>query len=208
MSAGAVSGRPRSPPHSGTEAMRWRRRRPGSHGRRFRNGRRELAAGVPIPGRIRRPGAGRPCLEQIRPELTETLVVLIEPVTRGDPMSPLRWTWKSKAKLAGAVTAQGWPVSASTMGRLLHRLGFRLYALQKTREGGAHPDRNAQFEHINATATAFIRRQQPVISAGTTKKELVGDFKNAGREWQALGTASHPHPFHGNWNSELRPRPT
>ena len=166
----------------------------------IRNGRRELAAGVPIPGRIRRPGAGRPDIEQIQPGLTEALVILIEPVTRGDPMSPLLWTCKSKAKLAGALTAQGWPVSASTVGRLLHGLGFRLHALQKAREGTAHPDRNAQFEHINATAAAFIGRQQPVISVDTKKKELVGDFKTAGREWQPTGTAERVrvHDFPGD----------
>ena len=165
----------------------------------IRNGRRELAEGVPLPWRIRRPGAGRPGIEQIQPGLTEALVILIEPVTRGDPMSPLRWTCKSKAKLAGALTAQGWPVSASTVGRLLHGLGFRLHALQKAREGTAHPDRNAQFEHINATAAAFMQRQQPVISVDTKKKELVGDFKNAGREWQPTGTPERVrvHDFPG-----------
>src|SRR5712671_262391 len=97
----------------------------------IRNGRRELAAGVPIPGRIRRPGAGRPDIEQIQPGLTEALVILIEPVTRGDPMSPLRWTCKSKAKLAGALTAQGWRVSSTTVGHLLRALGYRLQALRK-----------------------------------------------------------------------------
>lgn len=135
----------------------------------IRNGRRELVAGIPISGRIRRPGAGRPDIEQIPPGLTEALVILIEPVTRGDPMSPLRWTCKSKAKLAAALTAQGWSVSASTVGRVLHGLGFRLHALQKAREGTAHPDRDAQCEHINATATAFILLQQPVISVDTKR---------------------------------------
>jgi hypothetical protein len=86
----------------------------------IRNGRRELAEGVPIPGRIRRPGAGRPTIEDLQPGLTQALVILIEPITRGDPMSPLRWTCKSKAKLAAALTVEGWPVSASTVGRLLH----------------------------------------------------------------------------------------
>jgi hypothetical protein len=166
----------------------------------IRNGRRELAEGVPIPGRIRRPGAGRPDIEQIQPGLTEALVILIEPVTRGDPMSPLRWTCKSKAKLAGALTAEGWSVSASTVGRLLHGLGFQLHALQKAREGSAHPDRNAQFEHIAATAAGFLRRHQPVISVDTKKKELVGDFKNAGREWQPTGTPERVrvHDFPGD----------
>jgi Rhodopirellula transposase DDE domain len=86
-----------------------------------------------------------------------------------------------------ALTAHGWPVSATTVGKLLDGLGYRLHALQKAREGAAHPDRNAQFEHINASATAFIGRGQPVISVDTKKKELVGDFTNAGREWQPTG---------------------
>jgi hypothetical protein len=96
--------------------------------------------------------------------LTAALEALVDPVTRGDPTSALRWTCKSKAKLAAALTAQGWHVSATTVGRLLHELGYRLQALQKTLAGTSHPDRNAQFEHINATATAFLQRQQPVIS--------------------------------------------
>jgi len=124
---------------------------------------------------------------------------LVEPLTRGDPMSPLRWTCKSAAKLAGALTAQGWPVSATTVGKLLDGLGYRLHALQKAREGAAHPDRNAQLEHINATAAAFTRRGQPVISVDT-KKEFVGDFKNGGREWQPTGAAERVrvHDFPGD----------
>ena len=87
-------------------------------------------------------------------------------------MSPLRWTCKSTARLAGALTAQGWPVSATTVGKLLHGLGYRLHALQKAREGAAHPDRNAQFEYINACAADCIAHEQPVISVDTKKKEL------------------------------------
>ena len=152
----------------------------------IRNGRHELAQGV-TTDRIRQPGAGRPGIEDTQPGITEALDLLVEPMTRGDPMSPLRWTCKSAAKLAGALTAQGWPVSATTVGKLLDGLGYRLHALQKAREGAAHPDRNAQFEHINATAAAFMRRGQPVISVDTKKKELVGDFTNGGREWQPTG---------------------
>ena len=165
-----------------------------------RAGRLELAAGVTTGGRIRRPGAGRPDIEQTQPGVTEALNLLVEPLTRGDPMSPLRWTCKSAAKLAGALTTQGWPVSATTVGRLLRGLGYRLHALQKAREGAAHPDRNAQFAHINATAGAFIARGQPVISVDTKKKELVGDFKNAGREWQPLGAPERVrvHDFPGD----------
>jgi hypothetical protein len=154
----------------------------------IRNGRREVADGVDAAGRIRRPGAGRPDVEQTQPGVTEALDLLVEPLTRGDPMSPLRWTCKSRAKLAAALTAQGWRVSSTTVGHLLHALGYRLQALRKTQEGTSHPDRNAQFEHINAAAAVFLSQQQPVISVDTKKKELVGDFKNAGREWQPTGT--------------------
>lgn len=152
-----------------------------------RAGRLELAGGVTTAGRIRRPGAGRPDIEQSQPGVTEALDLLVEPLARGDPMSLLRWTCKSAAKLAAALTTPGWPISATTVGRLLRELGYRLHALQKAREGAAHPDRNAQFDHSNATAGAFIARGQPVISVNTTKKELVGDFKNSGREWQRRG---------------------
>jgi len=154
----------------------------------IRNGRRELERGVEVTERIRRPGAGRPCLEEQQPGLTAALERLVEPLTRGDPMSPLRWTCKSKAKLAAALTATGWRVSATKVGHLLHDLRYRLQVVRKTREGASHPDRNAQFEHINATATDFLQRRQPVISVDTKKKELVGDFKNAGQEWQPQGT--------------------
>ena len=98
-----------------------------------------------------------------------------------------RWTCKSRAKLAAALTQRGWRVSSTTVGRLLRKLGYSLQAAQKRREGTAHPDRNAQFEYINATAVRFLRRRQPVISVDTKKKELVGQFKNAGREWQPTG---------------------
>ena len=166
----------------------------------IRNGRRELAHGVEATGRIRRPGAGRPDVEQTQPGVTEALDLLVEPLTRGDPMSPLRWTCKSRAKLAAALTAHGWRVSSTTVGHLLHALGYRLQALRKTQEGTSHPDRNAQFEHINAAAAAFLSQQQPVISVDTKKKELVGDFKNAGREWQPTGTPEpvRAHDFPGD----------
>ena len=154
----------------------------------IRTGRRELAAGVAPTTRIRRAGAGRPGIGDTQPGVTAALEALVEPLTRGDPMSPLRWTCKSRAKLTAALTAQGWDVSSTTVGRLLHALGYRLQAVRKSREGAAHPDRNAQFEHINTTATACLQRQQPVISVDTKKKELVGDFKNAGQEWQPSGT--------------------
>ncbi len=154
----------------------------------IRKGRRELEQGVELTGRLRRLGAGRPSLEKAQPGLTVALEQLVEPLTRGDPMSPLRWTCKSKAKLAVALAEQGWKVSATKVGHLLHALRYSLQVVRKTREGTSHPDRNAQFEHINATAENFLRRHQPVISVDTKKKELVGDFKNAGKEWQPKGT--------------------
>jgi len=154
----------------------------------IRKGRRELAQGIEPTTRIRRPGAGRPAIADAQPGVKAALEALVEPVTRGDPTSPLRWTCKSRAKLTAALTSQGFRVSSTTVGRLLHELGYRLQSVRKGREGTSHPDRNAQFEHINATAAAFMERHQPVISVDTKKKELVGDFKNAGREWQPTGT--------------------
>jgi hypothetical protein len=99
-------------------------------------------------------------------------------------MSPLRWTCKSRAKLVAALAKEGWRVSSTSVGRLLNRLGYCLQAVQKSREGVSHPDRNAQFEYINTTAADYLQRREPVISVDTKKKELVGNFKNGGREWQ------------------------
>ena len=166
----------------------------------IRKGRRELAQGVEATPRIRRPGAGRPVLDASQPGLRAALEALVEPLTRGDPSSPLRWTCKSRAQLTAALTQAGWRVSSTTVGRLLNALGYRLRSVRKNREGTAHPDRNAQFEYINATAAAFLHRQQPVISVDTKKKELVGDFANAGREWQPAGTPEvvRVHDFPGD----------
>lgn len=158
----------------------------------IRAGRREIASGALLPGRIRRPGAGRPGIQQSQPGIKQALEKLVDPLTRGDPQSPLRWTCKSRAKLTEALVQAGWRVSSTTVGRLLHELGYRLQAVRKSREGRSqHPDRNAQFEYINAKADAFLRRAQPVVSVDTKKKELVGDFKNAGREWQPKGQPEH-----------------
>jgi hypothetical protein len=154
----------------------------------IRNGRRELEEGCPVGDRVRRPGAGRPFLEKGQPGLTAALEQLVEPLTRGDPMSPLRWTCKSRARLAAALAKQGWAVSSTSVGRMLHGLGYSLQSVRKSTEGTSHPDRDAQFEHINAAAEDFLERRQPVISVDTKKKELVGDFKNGGREWQPAGT--------------------
>ena len=157
----------------------------------IRKGRREIESGDTLPGRIRRPGAGRPGIEQSQPGIKQALEKLVDPLTRGDPQSPLRWTCKSRAKLTQALVEAGWRVSSTTVGRLLHELGYRLQSVRKSREGTSHPDRGAQFEHINAKADDFLQRGQPVVSVDTKKKELVGDFKNAGREWQPKGQPEH-----------------
>jgi Rhodopirellula transposase DDE domain len=154
----------------------------------IRAGRRQIESGTIVSERIRRPGAGRPGIEQSQPGVMEALEKLVDPVTRGDPTSPLRWTCKSRAKLTAALNRDGWQVSSTTVGRMLHELGYRLQSVRKSREGASHPDRNAQFEHINATADEFLQRKQPVVSVDTKKKELVGDFKNNGREWQPKNT--------------------
>jgi len=120
--------------------------------------------------------------------LLEALEALVDPVTRGDPQSPLRWTCKSTTKLADELTRQNHPVSDRTVATLLKQAGYSLQANRKTREGNQHPDRNAQFEHLNAQVVTFHRQRQPVISVDTKKKELVGDFKNGGREWRPQGT--------------------
>ncbi len=137
--------------------------------------------------RIRRVGAGRRPQTERDAGLAAALERLIEPATRGDPQSPLRWTCKSTTHLASELTQQGHPVSASTVGRLLRTAGYSLQSNRKTKEGAEHPDRNAQFEHLNATVQDFQQRGQPVISVDTKKKELVGEFRNVGREWQPQG---------------------
>ena len=137
--------------------------------------------------RIRREGAGRPRATEVDARLRPALQELVEPSTRGHPMSPLRWTCKSVRTLAAELMHQGHVVSHQTVSEVLQQLGYSLQANRKTREGTAHPDRNAQFEHIARRAKAFQQRAQPVISVDTKKKELVGDFKNAGREWHPKG---------------------
>ena len=154
----------------------------------IRRGRREIESGVEASQRLRAAGAGRPGIEQSQPGLKDALEGLVDPLTRGDPTSPLRWTCKSRAKLAAALSKAGWKVSSTTVGRLLNEMGYRLQSVRKSTEGQSHPDRNAQFEHINATAADFLRRRQPVVSVDTKKKELVGDFKNNGWEWQPKGS--------------------
>ena len=152
----------------------------------------ELAARIedpetPLETRLRVQGGGRLRATDADPGLAETLERLVDPATRGDPMSPLRWTCKSTSQLATELTRQGHPVSPRTVGRLLKADGYSLQSNRKTKEGGSHPDRNAQFEHINATVAKFQKQGQPVIFVDTKKKELVGEFKNGGREWQPQG---------------------
>jgi hypothetical protein len=137
--------------------------------------------------RVRRPGGGRRSLVQSDPGLLTALERLIEPSTRGDPESPLRWTCKSTRRLADELTHRRHSIGPRTVASLLHQAGYSLQANRKTREGVAHPDRNAQFEYINALVKRFLNRGQPAISVDTKKKEIVGDFKNAGREWRPLG---------------------
>jgi Rhodopirellula transposase DDE domain len=155
----------------------------------IRMGRYELAGGVSTEDvvNVRRPGGGRPRIEDTSPEIIGVLEALVDPVTRGDPESPLRWTSKSTRKLADELRAGGYAISPQKVGQLLHEQGYSLQATHKTLEGSSHPDRDAQFELINARVDDYHARGAPVISVDTKKKELVGDFKNAGREWQPEG---------------------
>ena len=141
-----------------------------------------------VRDRVRRRGGGRKRLSDTDPQLLAALEALVDPATRGHPQSPLRWTCKSTTTLAEELTRQDHPVSDRTVAMMLKEAGYSLQANRKTREGNQHPDRNAQFEHINRQVIAFHRQRQPVISVDTKKKELVGDFRNAGREWRPGGT--------------------
>ena len=137
--------------------------------------------------RTRNPGGGRKRAVDINPELQSALEALLEPITRGDPESPLRWTCKSLSVLAIELNRQGHCVSDRTVGRLLHEMGYSLQANRKTAEGKQHPDRNEQFEFINLLVEENLQSGNPVISVDAKKKELVGNFKNAGREWHPKG---------------------
>jgi hypothetical protein len=149
----------------------------------------ELEGGAdPLPiGRVRKAGGGRKRAGECDPRLRSALLALVEPHERGDPMSPLRWTTKSLRQLAEELTRQGHPVSAPTVGKLLREAGFSLQANAKTLEGNQHPDRDAQFRYINAQVSEHQDAGEPVVSMDAKKKEMVGEFKNAGREWQRVG---------------------
>ena len=151
-------------------------------------GKKDLAGDTPLePGRVRRAGGGRKSLVEKTPELEKDLLALVEPDSRGDPMSPLRWTSKSLRHLADELVARGHAISHTIVGELLKAHKFSLQGNRKTKEGEDHPDRNAQFLHINKSVTKALANRQPVISVDTKKKELVGDFKNNGREWRPKG---------------------
>jgi hypothetical protein len=139
------------------------------------------------PERIRCAGGGRKPAQSKDPELRPALEHLVEPLTRGDPESPLRWTLKSLRRLSQELCRGGHVAGRTLIGELLHDMGYSLQGTRKTREGSSHVDRNAQFEYINAKAAAFLKGRRPVISVDTKKKELVGDFRNAGREWHPKG---------------------
>jgi hypothetical protein len=150
---------------------------------------RQKVAREPLPSqsRIRRRGAGRKKTVDKDPALREDLDRLVEPATRGDPESPLRWTCKSVRKLAEELRREGHAVSYQTVAELLHEMDYSLQANRKTLEGSQHADRNQQFEYINRKARRYLKQGEPVISVDTKKKELVGDFRNSGREWQPQG---------------------
>jgi hypothetical protein len=159
---------------------------------RIGDGLRELRAAAEAPrpaagGHIRRPGGGRKLAEQRDATLLADLEALVDPATRGHPETPLRWTCKSTARLAAALAEQGHRVDARTVARLLKQQHYSLQANRKTLEGADHPDRDAQFAYISAQTTAFQRCGQPVISVDTKKKELIGPFKQGGREWEPVG---------------------
>jgi len=139
------------------------------------------------PQRVRRPGGGRKRLVETDAALQRDLETLLEPYDRGDPLSPLQWTCKSVRQLAAQLQEQGHRISHTVVAELLQQMGYSLQGNRKTLEGSSHPDRNAQFEHINERVEAFQGAAQPVISVDSKKKELVGDFKNSGREWRPKG---------------------
>ena len=153
-----------------------------------RRGIAEVDSGQRAPeGRVRRPGAGRPGIEEREPGLREALLALLEGATRGDPESPLRWTSRSVANLTAALRAQRFVVHESTTRRLLRGLGYSLQANRKTHEGADHPDRDGQFRRIAEVSAAALASGEPLISVDTKKKELIGNYKNGGRELAPTG---------------------
>jgi transposase len=151
-------------------------------------GLREIEEGVRAPGkRVRCPGGGRKRLTELNPQVKLDLENLVDPTTRGDPESPLRWTCKSTRVLSEALKKKGHKIGRQSVAYLLHDLGYSLQGNRKTKEGASHPDRDAQFRYINGQVLAFQQRKEPIVSVDTKKKERVGEFKNGGREWQPKG---------------------
>jgi hypothetical protein len=149
----------------------------------------ELRAGETADAkRVRRPGGGRKPMSATDASLIDDLRILVEPTTRGDPQSPLLWTCKSLSQLSRSLRDMGHTIGRTLVGELLHKLDYRLQSNRKTREGSTHPDRDAQFHYINDRVKAKLAAGDPAISIDTKKKELVGDFKNAGREWRPKGS--------------------
>lgn len=159
------------------------------------NGRKEVIAGKKLSGRIRDRGAGRKKSVKINPGLSERLQEIVAPFTRGDPMSSLLWTSKSLRNLSKELKRDGYDISHRTVGIMLHDMGYSLKSNKKSNEGKSEPDRNEQFEHINNKAIEFMKENQPVISVDTKKKELIGNFKNNGREWKPDGEYDHVNVY-------------
>jgi len=163
-------------------------------------GMRELRDRPLVQGRSRLPGGGRPTLLRLDPDLPQTLEGLVEPLARGDPESPLRWTSKSTRALAAELTAQRHPISHEKVAQLLRQMDYSLQSNRKTEEGNDHPDRDAQFEYINEQVRHALAGGRPVISVDTKKKELIGNYENKGRQWrkakspQEVNGHDFPHP--------------
>jgi transposase len=155
----------------------------------------ELEAGIAADGRVRAKGAGRPAAEEKDPQVWPALERLVDPETRGDPMSPLRWTTKSTVKLAGELAGQGYQVGPRTVARLLKDHGYSLQGNVKTIEGKQHPDRDAQFRYINAQVSAFLEAGLPVISVDSKKKENVGRYRNGGAEYAPKGRPEQTNTY-------------
>jgi hypothetical protein len=174
-------------PHGGVSAVR---RSCGMSRTTITTGMRELREGIVLPeGRIRRTGGGRKRFEENHPEFTSELNRLVVPSTRGDPESALLWTCKSTRTLAAAWTRPDRSVSHETVAQALHKAGYSLQGNRKTEEGNQHPDRDKQFQHINATVTEELKCARPVISVDTKKKELIGNYQNKGKQWLPKGKA-------------------
>lgn len=145
--------------------------------------------------RIRKPGGGRKKLREKNPKLIEDLESLVDPVTRGDPMSPLRWTCKSVRQLTRALSEKGYKISYQVVGELLHEAGYSLQANVKKLEGGSHEDRDAQFTYTNERVKEYLSKGLPIVPVDAKKKELVGRYKNNGREWQPKGQSEEVNTY-------------